>query len=176
VNVSPVIERAVSAKQQGTWEPTVAGGKGSDLGFSAVRRSSDVGRARSGGGGSGGIASVEAFEATEADQIVGGADEIAREGGAVESSEAGPPEATVGLHPAEDLLTAMRGAFYAWVSTERQQHTQTIEQQVTQLRSSIATQDGWKVDEAHIGIGVPPPTPTWGNMLGGVLAESFRPP
>lgn len=29
---------------------------------------------------------------------------------------------------------------------------------------------------SFLGIGVPPPTPTWGNMLGGVLAESFRPP
>jgi peptide/nickel transport system permease protein len=28
---------------------------------------------------------------------------------------------------------------------------------------------------SFLGIGVPPPTPTWGNMLGGVLAESFRP-
>lgn len=29
---------------------------------------------------------------------------------------------------------------------------------------------------SFLGIGVPPPTPTWGNMLGGVLAEAFRPP
>jgi len=29
---------------------------------------------------------------------------------------------------------------------------------------------------SFLGIGVPPPTPTWGNMLGGVLAEWFRPP
>ncbi len=29
---------------------------------------------------------------------------------------------------------------------------------------------------SFLGIGVPPPTPTWGNMLGGVLAESFKPP
>ncbi len=28
---------------------------------------------------------------------------------------------------------------------------------------------------SFLGIGVPPPTATWGNMLGGVLAESFRP-
>ncbi len=28
---------------------------------------------------------------------------------------------------------------------------------------------------SFLGIGVPPPTPTWGNMLGGVLADSFRP-
>jgi ABC-type dipeptide/oligopeptide/nickel transport system permease subunit len=28
---------------------------------------------------------------------------------------------------------------------------------------------------SFLGIGVPPPTPTWGNMLGGVLAESFKP-
>jgi peptide/nickel transport system permease protein len=29
---------------------------------------------------------------------------------------------------------------------------------------------------SFLGIGVPPPTPTWGNMLGGVLAEAFKPP
>ncbi len=29
---------------------------------------------------------------------------------------------------------------------------------------------------SFLGIGVPPPTPTWGNMLGGVLAASFKQP
>jgi len=29
---------------------------------------------------------------------------------------------------------------------------------------------------SFLGVGVPPPTPTWGSMLGGVLAEAFRPP
>ena len=29
---------------------------------------------------------------------------------------------------------------------------------------------------SFLGVGVPPPTPTWGNMLGGVLAEAFKPP
>jgi ABC-type dipeptide/oligopeptide/nickel transport system permease subunit len=29
---------------------------------------------------------------------------------------------------------------------------------------------------SFLGLGVPPPTPSWGNMLGGVLAEAFRPP
>jgi ABC-type dipeptide/oligopeptide/nickel transport system permease subunit len=29
---------------------------------------------------------------------------------------------------------------------------------------------------SFVGVGVPPPTPSWGNMLGGVLAEAFRPP
>jgi peptide/nickel transport system permease protein len=29
---------------------------------------------------------------------------------------------------------------------------------------------------SFLGVGVPPPTPTWGNMVGGVLAEAFRPP
>jgi peptide/nickel transport system permease protein len=28
---------------------------------------------------------------------------------------------------------------------------------------------------SFLGVGVPPPTPTWGNMLGGVLAEAFKP-
>ena len=29
---------------------------------------------------------------------------------------------------------------------------------------------------SFLGLGVPPPAPSWGNMLGGVLAEAFRPP
>jgi ABC-type dipeptide/oligopeptide/nickel transport system permease subunit len=29
---------------------------------------------------------------------------------------------------------------------------------------------------SFLGVGVPPPTPSWGNMLGGVLASAFRPP
>jgi peptide/nickel transport system permease protein len=29
---------------------------------------------------------------------------------------------------------------------------------------------------SFVGVGVPPPMPSWGNMLGGVLAEAFRPP
>ena len=29
---------------------------------------------------------------------------------------------------------------------------------------------------SFVGVGVPPPTPSWGNMLGGVLAEALKPP
>src|SRR5438552_11172820 len=29
---------------------------------------------------------------------------------------------------------------------------------------------------SFVGVGVPPPTPSWCNMLGGVLAEAFKPP
>ncbi|MCY4578328.1 MAG: ABC transporter permease [Chloroflexi bacterium] len=29
---------------------------------------------------------------------------------------------------------------------------------------------------SFLGLGIPPPTPTWGNMLGGVLSNLFRPP
>jgi ABC-type dipeptide/oligopeptide/nickel transport system permease subunit len=29
---------------------------------------------------------------------------------------------------------------------------------------------------SFLGVGVPPPAASWGNMLGGVLAEAFRPP
>ena len=29
---------------------------------------------------------------------------------------------------------------------------------------------------SFLGVGVPPPTPSWGGMLGGVLAQSFNPP
>jgi peptide/nickel transport system permease protein len=28
---------------------------------------------------------------------------------------------------------------------------------------------------SFLGVGIPPPDPSWGNMLGGVLAEAFRP-
>jgi hypothetical protein len=76
-----------------------------------LRRATDradgrVGAGRSGSGGLG----EDAFEATEVDQIVGGAHEIAREGGAVEPSEAGPAEAADGLHSAEDLLDPLADA------------------------------------------------------------------
>jgi site-specific DNA recombinase len=39
---------------------------------------------------------------------------------------------------------------YVRVSTDRQQHAQTIEQQVTQLRAWVAARDGWTVREEHI--------------------------
>ena len=29
---------------------------------------------------------------------------------------------------------------------------------------------------SFLGMGVPPPNPSWGNMLGGILTESFKPP
>ena len=29
---------------------------------------------------------------------------------------------------------------------------------------------------SFMGVGVPPPTPSWGNMLGGVLSQAFKPP
>jgi site-specific DNA recombinase len=44
----------------------------------------------------------------------------------------------------------MRVAFYTRVSTDRQQQTQTIEQQVSQLRAYTAAQPGWSVQEEHI--------------------------
>ena len=44
----------------------------------------------------------------------------------------------------------MRAALYVRVSTDRQQHAQTIEQQVTQLRTYVAARDGWTVTEEHI--------------------------
>ncbi|MBI3979329.1 MAG: ABC transporter permease subunit [Chloroflexi bacterium] len=28
---------------------------------------------------------------------------------------------------------------------------------------------------SFLGVGIPPPAPTWGNMLGGILAETFKP-
>jgi site-specific DNA recombinase len=44
----------------------------------------------------------------------------------------------------------MRIAFYARVSTERQQHAQTIEQQIAQLQAYVAAQEGWTVSDEHI--------------------------
>jgi site-specific DNA recombinase len=44
----------------------------------------------------------------------------------------------------------MRAALYVRVSTDRQQHAQTIEQQVTQLRAYVAARDGWTVGEEHV--------------------------
>lgn len=44
----------------------------------------------------------------------------------------------------------MRVAFYARVSTERQQQMQTIDQQLAQLRAHASAQADWVVDEAHI--------------------------
>ena len=44
----------------------------------------------------------------------------------------------------------MQVALYARVSTDRQQHAQTIEQQVTQLRTYVAARDGWMVAEEHV--------------------------
>lgn len=32
-----------------------------------------------------------------------------------------------------------------------------------------------EVGLSFLGVGIPPPNPSWGNMLGGVLAEQFRP-
>ena len=44
----------------------------------------------------------------------------------------------------------MHVAFYARVSTERQQQAQTIEQQVVRLREYVASHDGYSVREEHI--------------------------
>jgi site-specific DNA recombinase len=44
----------------------------------------------------------------------------------------------------------MRAALYVRVSTDRQQHAQTIEQQLTQLHSYVAARDGWTVAEEHL--------------------------
>lgn len=39
------------------------------------------------------------------------------------------------------------------------------------LGAAIFTESGLSL----LGVGIPPPDPSWGNMLGGVLAEAFRP-
>ena len=44
----------------------------------------------------------------------------------------------------------MRAALYVRVSTDRQQHAQTIEQQVAQLQSYVAAHDGWTVAAEHV--------------------------
>jgi ABC-type dipeptide/oligopeptide/nickel transport system permease subunit len=40
------------------------------------------------------------------------------------------------------------------------------------LGTAILTEAGL----SFLGVGIPPPAPSWGNMLGGVLAEAFKPP
>src|ERR671934_2460319 len=44
----------------------------------------------------------------------------------------------------------MQVALYVRVSTDRQQHAQTIEQQLTQLQTYVAAREGWTVREEHI--------------------------
>jgi site-specific DNA recombinase len=44
----------------------------------------------------------------------------------------------------------MRAALYVRVSTDRQQHARTIEQQVTQLHSYVAARDGWTIAAEHV--------------------------
>jgi site-specific DNA recombinase len=44
----------------------------------------------------------------------------------------------------------MRVALYVRVSTDRQQHAQTIQQQVAQLQSYVAAHAGWTVVEEHV--------------------------
>jgi site-specific DNA recombinase len=44
----------------------------------------------------------------------------------------------------------MRVALYVRVSTDRQQQAQTIEQQVTQLRTYVAAHNGWTIAEEHV--------------------------
>src|ERR671910_776535 len=44
----------------------------------------------------------------------------------------------------------MQVALYVRVSTDRQQHAQTIEQQVTQLHSYVAAHQGWTVAAEHV--------------------------
>src|ERR671914_780671 len=44
----------------------------------------------------------------------------------------------------------MEVARYVRVSTTRQQHTQTIEQQLARLRAHVATQPDWHLAEDHI--------------------------
>jgi site-specific DNA recombinase len=43
----------------------------------------------------------------------------------------------------------MQVALYVRVSTDRQQHAQTIEQQVTQLQTYVTAREGWTVREEH---------------------------
>jgi DNA invertase Pin-like site-specific DNA recombinase len=44
----------------------------------------------------------------------------------------------------------MRVALYVRVSTDRQQHAQTIQQQVSQLHSYVAAHAGWTVAAEHV--------------------------
>jgi ABC-type dipeptide/oligopeptide/nickel transport system permease subunit len=44
------------------------------------------------------------------------------------------------------------------------------------LSANIGTAIFAEAALSFLGVGIPPPTPSWGNMLGGVTAEAFRPP
>src|SRR5919199_5381740 len=44
----------------------------------------------------------------------------------------------------------MRVALYVRVSTDRQQHAQTIKQQISQLREYVGGQENWTLEEAHL--------------------------
>jgi ABC-type dipeptide/oligopeptide/nickel transport system permease subunit len=44
------------------------------------------------------------------------------------------------------------------------------------LSANIGTAIFAEAALSFLGVGVPPPAPSWGNMLGSVLAETFRPP
>ncbi len=48
------------------------------------------------------------------------------------------------------MRVALRVALDVRVSTDRQQQAQTIEQQVTQLQTDVAAQDGWTVAAEHV--------------------------
>ena len=54
------------------------------------------------------------------------------------------------LHHLTNKRMIMEIALYARVSTERQQQTQAIEQQLTRLQAHVAQQPSWHLAKQHI--------------------------
>ncbi len=54
----------------------------------------------------------------------------------------------------------------------------TILEKANPYGSLLADKDPVFAEAAlsFLGMGIPPPTPTWGNMLGGVLSNLYKPP
>ncbi|MBM4420780.1 MAG: ABC transporter permease, partial [Chloroflexi bacterium] len=52
---------------------------------------------------------------------------------------------------------------------------QTIAPFLVIITANLGTAIVAEASLSFLGVGVPPPTPSWGNMLGGSLAQSFKP-
>ena len=63
-----------------------------------------------------------------------------------------------------------------WRIMLRQVAPQTIAPVLVIATLNVGTAIFAEASLSFLGVGVPPPTPSLGNMLGGVLAQSFKPP
>ena len=99
-----MVSEAESVGVSGGWEAVLGGRQRPDWGCSIASRGT---LARSVGSSSSGPLGEDAFEATEADDVVGGGDQVPGQAGAIEPSVARPSEAADRLHSAEDLLNGL---------------------------------------------------------------------